>query len=204
MNKTVALYARVSTLEMQDTGLKSQEQALIEYCQNHNITTFNFYNDKASGGQINNRPQLKRLQQDIFTGKVKTVIVWKLDRLSRSLKDGINLLIDWLDRGVRVIAVSQQFDFNGSVGKLVASVLLGIAEMERQNIRENIVRGMKAAKDRGVKIGGREAKIHSEDIIRLKEQGLKMTEIATEMKCSRQALYLALGRIKYQHSPAAL
>ena len=88
-------------------------------------------------------------------GKVGTVICWKLDRISRSLRDGINLLVDWLDRDVRVIAVSQQFDFNGGVGKLIASVLLGIAEMERINIRENIIRGMKATKARGVKIGGK-------------------------------------------------
>jgi len=204
MSKTVALYARVSTLDKQVKGLQSQKQALVEYCQNHNITNFKLYQDKVSGGQINNRPQLKQLQQDIFMGKVGTVVVWKLDRLSRSLKDGINLLVDWLDQGVRVIAVSQQFDFSGSVGKLIASVLLGIAEMERQNIRENIVRGMKAAKGRGVKIGGREAKIHSEDIIRLKGQGWTMTEIATELKCSRQALYLALDRVTSQRSPVAV
>lgn len=90
--------------------------------------------------------------------------------------------------------MSQQFDFSGGVGKLIASVLLGIAEMERINIKENIVWGMKAAKERGVKIGGKEPKIYAQDILRLKEQGMKMTEIAKELGCSRQALYLALGR----------
>ena len=68
--------------------------------------------------------------------------------------------------------------------------------MERINIRENIVRGMKAAKDRGVQIGGKEPKIFADDILRLKEQGLKMTEISKELGCSRQALYLALERDK--------
>lgn len=195
MSKSVGLYIRVSTLDKQIKGMMSQEQALLEYCKNHGLTNIKIYRDRMSGGKIN-RPQLAKLQQDIFMGKVGTVICWKLDRISRSLKDGINLLVDWLDRDVRVIAVSQQFDFNGGVGKLIASVLLGIAEMERQTTRENIVRGMKAARERGVKIGGREPKLFSQDILKLKEQGLKMTDIAKELKCSRQALYLALNREK--------
>lgn len=195
MAKAVGIYIRVSTLDKQIKGMQSQEQALLEYCNNHGMTNIKIYMDKMSGGKID-RPQLNKLQQDIFMGKIGTVLCWKLDRLSRSLKDGINLLVDWLDRDVRVIAVSQQFDFSGGVGKLIASVLLGIAEMERINIRENIVRGMKAAKERGVKIGGKEPKIFAEDILKLKEQGLKMTEIAKELGCSRQALYLALERDK--------
>lgn len=126
MSKAVALYSRVSTVDKQIKGLRSQKEALKEYCRNHNLTNIKIYEDKVSGGKID-RPQLKKLQQDIFLGKISTVIVWKLDRLSRSLKDGINLLVDWLDRGIRIIAVAQQFDFNGAVGKLIASVLLGIA-----------------------------------------------------------------------------
>jgi len=193
----IAVYLRVSTLDKQDKGLLSQEQALMEYCRNHGFEDddIKVYRDRMSGGKID-RPQLQRLQQDIFRGRISTVVVWKLDRLSRSLKDGINLLVDWLDRGVRLVALSQQFDFNGAVGKLIASVLLGIAEMERQNIRENIVRGMKAAKERGVKIGGKEARVKAEDILRLKQEGYRMTEIAEQLNCSRQALYDALRRAK--------
>ena len=193
MSKVIGLYIRTSTVDKQETGAESQDHALKEYCRNHNLADLKVYRDKMSGGEID-RPALQKLQQDIFVGKVKTVIVWKLDRLSRSLKDGINLLVDWLDQGVRVVAVSQQFDFSGAVGKLIASVLLGITEMERQNIRENIVRGMENAKKKGVKIGGSEAKIHKKDILTMKNQGMKMTQIAGILNCSRQALYLALKR----------
>jgi DNA invertase Pin-like site-specific DNA recombinase len=195
MSKAVALYVRVSTVDKQTKGLRSQEDALREYCKNHNLTNIKIYKDKMTGSKIN-RPQLQKLQQDIFLGKISAVICWKLDRLSRSLKDGINLLVDWLDRDIRVIAVSQQFDFNGSVGKLIASVLLGIAEMERQNIRENIVRGMNNAKKQGKKIGGKKPKLFANDIQKLKRQGLNMTEIAKQLGVSRQACYLALKRMK--------
>ena len=157
------------------------------------ITNIRIYRDKMTGSKIN-RPQLNKLQEDIFLGKISTVICWKLDRLSRSLKDGINLLVDWLDRDIRVIAVSQQFDFNGSVGKLIASVLLGIAEMERQNIRENIIRGMNNARKQGKKIGGKEPKLFADDILKLKKQGLNMSQIAKRLGVSRQACYLAIKR----------
>jgi len=147
----------------------------------------------TSGGNID-RPQLKKLREDIFLGNIQTVIVWKLDRLSRSLKDGIGLMVDWLEMGVRIVAVSQQFDFGGIIGKMIASVLLAIGEMERQNIRENIIRGMQVARLRGAKIGGRTARIQLMDIHRLQQEGHKVVDIAKQLQCSRQAVYLALQR----------
>jgi DNA invertase Pin-like site-specific DNA recombinase len=68
-------------------------------------------------------------------GEVDTIVVWKLDRLSRSLRDGINTLCDWCDRGLRVVATSQQIDFNGSLGKMLAAVRFGVAEMEQESDR---------------------------------------------------------------------
>ena len=191
--KHTALYVRVSTANKQDKGLDSQEKALIEYCRNHSISNYKIYRDKLTGGNLD-RPGLKSLEQDIFRGRVVTVVVWKLDRLSRSLKDGISLLVDWLDRGIRIIAISQQFDFSGAVGQLIASVLLGIAQMERENIRENIARGMQAAKQRGARIGGSISKISANDILELKRKGMGVSAIAKELGCSRQTAYSAMKR----------
>jgi DNA invertase Pin-like site-specific DNA recombinase len=124
---------------------------------------------------------------------VGTVLCWKLDRLSRSLKDGINILSDWCERGIRVVAVSQQIDLNGSVGKIIAAVLLGVAQMERENIRENVKRGMAAAKARGVQLGKR-PKLFAADIKRLQDKGLNTTQAAKKLGVSRQAVYKALQR----------
>jgi DNA invertase Pin-like site-specific DNA recombinase len=193
MQKITALYVRVSTISKQDKGLDSQENALIEYCQNHGIKNYKFYRDKQTGGNLD-RPSLNKLQEDVFRGRVSTVVVWKLDRLSRSLKDGINLLVNWLENGLRVVAVAQQFDFNGAVGQLVASVLLGIAQMERENISENISRGMQAAIKKGKRIGGSLPKIKPQDAVELKKQGKTIAEIARQLNCSRQTIYSALKR----------
>lgn len=192
--KRTALYCRVSTENLQDNGLKSQKMVLLEYCKNHGIENPHIYEDKISGG-TNVRPQLERLQKDIFVGKIDTVITYKIDRISRSIRQGINIIADWLQRDVRIICVAQQFDFSGVLGQMVASLLLGIAEMERQNICENVQRGIRAAIARGVKFGGSKPKYAPQEILQMKNDGMTISQIAQKLKCSRQTIYTTLSRI---------
>ena len=81
------------------------------------------------------------------------VVVWKLDRISRRQKDGINLLADWCERGVRVVSVTQQIDLSGAVGRMVASVMFGLAEIELEYRRERQAAGIRVAKSQGVYTG---------------------------------------------------
>jgi DNA invertase Pin-like site-specific DNA recombinase len=188
--KHTAVYIRVSTLK-QETGLDSQQSALEEYCKNHGISNYKVYKDRLTGGNLD-RPALQRLQDDIFRGRVDTVVVWKLDRLSRSLKDGINLLCSWLEKDIRIIAISQNFDLSGAVGKMIMSLLLGIAEMERANIRENIVRGLHRAKQKGIQLGGSDPQYNYSEITALKNQGMSVSQISRHLGCTRQTVYTAL------------
>ena len=191
---SIGVYVRVSTLD-QETGANSQVAALKVYLQGWGLEGpegVKWYRDCLSGKDLK-RPAFKQMQRDIFNGEVKTVIVWKLDRLSRSLRHGINVLCDWLDKGVRVVAVSQQLDFNGPVGQMVAGILFAVAQMERDNLRENTKRGLLAAKARGVKLG-RRPKLFARDIVPLLQQGLCVGAVATRLGVSRQAIYDALER----------
>jgi len=190
-NKVVAVYVRVSTFD-QVKGLRSQEKALRDYCRNNGYEKVTWYKNKLSGATTK-RPAFKRLQRDIFNVKVGTVVCWKLDRLSRSTRDGINLLCDWLAKGIRIIAVTQQLDFSGAVGQMVASVLFAIAQMERENLRENTKRGLAAAKARGVRLGKR-PKLFAKDIVPMLENDMSITAIAEQLGKSRMAIYNALKR----------
>ena len=187
----VAVYVRVSTLD-QKSGIESQEKALREYLANHGIETATWYRDMITGATTD-RPAFNELQKAIFNGKHKTVVVWKLDRLSRSLRDGVNLLHDWLDQGIRIVSITQQLDLSNTMGKLVAHLLLGLAEMERENLRENTKRGMAAAKARGVKLGKR-PRLFKRDIKERMRRGRSVTQIARSLGKSRQALYDCLRR----------
>ena len=80
----------------------------------------------------------KIYRDKLFAGEYKTVIVFKLDRLSRSLTDGLTVISDWLSSGVRLVSTSQQFDFSGAIGKMLSAVLLSVAEMENGSPRGHI------------------------------------------------------------------
>ncbi len=189
--KKIAVYLRVSTLD-QEKGMLSQEKALKDYCTNHGFTKLIWYKDKMTGSTLK-RPAFDKLQSDIFAGKIGTVIVWKLDRLSRSLKDGINVLTNWLEKEIRIISITQQLDFNGAVGQLIASVLFAVAAMERENLRENTKRGIAAAKARGIKLGKR-PKLFAKDIVPLLQDGFSIAMVSKKLGKTRQAIYDALKR----------
>jgi DNA invertase Pin-like site-specific DNA recombinase len=120
----------------------------------------------------------------------------ELDRLSRNLREGINVLADWCDKGLRVASTSQQIDFNGSLGKMLAAVLLGIAEMEQELRRERQAVGIRAAKARGIYIGRQvgTTKAKPDRGKQLRSQGLTATEIATSMSVSERTVFRYLIR----------
>ena len=151
----IAVYVRVSTKGQNDAGQKRDIQRWLDG-NGYKSDEVVWFIDKSSGDNLD-RPEFERLLTAIFNGEIKTVVVWKLDRLSRSLRDGINVLADWCDRGLRVVSVTQQIDFNGATGKMLAAVLLGLAELEQETRRERQASGIAAAKERGGVYNGRQA-----------------------------------------------
>jgi len=192
--KWIAAYVRVSTIGQNEEG---QRQEIRKWLQGNGIDgrSVRWYIDKATGDNLD-RPEFEKLQQAIFLGDVGTVIVYKLDRLSRSLRDGINTLADWIEKGVRVVSVTQQLDFSGPTGKLIASVLFAVAEMEQETRRERQAAGIAAAKERGAYKGrkGGTTKRKPREARRLREKGLSLEQIATAMGVSRRTVIRYLQR----------
>lgn len=124
------------------------------------------------------------------------MVIWRLDRLSRTIRDGLNTLCDWCDRSLRIVSVSQQIDFNGTIGKMIASVLFGVAEMEQQTRRERQRAGIEAAKARGVYLGRQKGttKATPARARDLRDSGLKVDEIATALGISRRTTIRYLNR----------
>jgi DNA invertase Pin-like site-specific DNA recombinase len=146
---------------------------------------------KGASGDNLERPEFKRLQTAIFNGEIGTVCVYKLDRLSRSLRDGIETLCGWIDKGVRVVSVTQQIDFNGTVGKMIAAVLLGVAEMEQENRRERQAAGIARAKKKGVYKGRKAGKPKADPkrARELRDKGLTPDEICRSLGVSRNTFF---------------
>jgi DNA invertase Pin-like site-specific DNA recombinase len=121
--------------------------------------------------------------------------VWKLDRVSRRQRDGINLLADWCDRGVRVVVVTQQIDLSGAVGRMMAAVMFGLAEIEMEFRRERQAAGIAVAKNfriyRGRKRGTTKAK--PARARELRRRGLTIAEIATAIGISKRTAFRYLA-----------
>jgi Resolvase, N terminal domain len=122
--KVLACYVRVSTIGQNEAGQRAE---IERWLTGNSITpaSVRWFVDKGRSGDNLTRPAFERLQAAVFAGEVGTVVTYKLDRISRSLRDGINVLSEWCDKGLRVVSVTQQIDFNGTVGKMLAAVLLG-------------------------------------------------------------------------------
>jgi len=191
--KSLAVYIRVSTVGQNEAG---QRREIKRWLSGNNIDpkTVRWFIDQSTGDNLD-RPAFQELQQAVFMGEISTVVVWKLDRLSRSLRDGINTLADWCDAGLRVVSVTQQIDFNGTVGKMLAAVLLGVAEMEQETRRERQRAGIDAAKEAGKYTGRRSGSTKAKPAraIKLRERGLTHGEIATAMGVSRRTVIRYLG-----------
>ena len=112
------------------------------------------YDDGGFTGSNMERPALQRLLADIEAGEVDCVIVYKVDRLSRSLLDFTKIVETFDQHGVSFVSVTQQFNTSTSMGRLVLNVLLSFAQFEREMISERIRDKVAASRRRGKWSGG--------------------------------------------------
>jgi DNA invertase Pin-like site-specific DNA recombinase len=189
----VACYVRVSTRRQKDDAQRAEIQKWLDG-QGIASEQVEWYADKETGKTLQ-RPAFERLQQDIFLGTVKTVVMWKLDRLSRRLRDGVNTLADWCERGLKLVVVTQQIELNGPVGRMIAAVLLGLAEIELEYRKERQTAGIEVAKQKGVYKGRRKGTTKSKpDRAReLRDKGLTAAEIAQAMGVSLRTVFRYLN-----------
>ena len=190
----IACYCRVSSRRQKND---SQRAEITRWLEASGIDPSNalWFEDHETGKTLC-RPAFEKLQKAVFDGRARTVIVWKLDRLSRRQRHGINLLADWCDRGVRVVSVTQQVDLSGPVGRMVASLMFGLAEIELEYRRERQAAGIAVAKSQG-KYRGRKkgtTKAPAERARVLRRRGLTTAEIATALGVTERTVFRYLDR----------
>lgn len=156
MGKT-ALYIRVSTDAQFEEGysVDAQKEKLEQYCKLKDITDYEFYVDGGWSGSNIERPEMKRMITDIKNREVSAVIVYKLDRLSRSQKDTVFLLEDIFNPNeCNFISLNENFDTTTPYGKAMIGILSVFAQLERENIRERTRMGMYERVKSGLWMGG--------------------------------------------------
>jgi site-specific DNA recombinase len=159
--KRCAIYTRKSSeegLEQEFNSLQAQSEACEDYIrsQRHEgwVSTRTRYDDGGfSGGNID-RPALQRLLADIRAGRIDIIVVYKVDRLTRSLADFARLVEIFDAQGVSFVSVTQQFNTTSSMGRLTLNVLLSFAQFEREVTGERIRDKIAASKKKGMWMGG--------------------------------------------------
>lgn len=156
MKKLTACYARVSTQEQVKEGYSIDEQIerLRSYCEAMGWNRYKIYVEAGYSGGNMNRPALQEMLKDIRSGMIEKVVVYKLDRLSRSQKDTLNLIEDeFLAHGVDFISMSENFDTSSPFGRAMVGILAVFAQLEREQIKERMNMGREARAKEGKWVG---------------------------------------------------
>ena len=141
--KNVALYVRVSTdIQVDGYSIDEQIERLEKYCDANRWIIYNKYIDPGYSGSNMDRPGLTDLVKDIRRKKIDLVLVYKLDRLSRSQKDTLYLIEEeFLPNGVDFISMTENFDTSSPFGRAMIGILSVFAQLERENIKHRLAMG---------------------------------------------------------------
>src|SRR6516162_10237193 len=156
-----AIYTRKSSeegLEQEFNSLQAQREACEAFIESQRqegwVCLRASYDDGGFSGATIDRPALQQLLTDLTAGRVDTIVVYKIDRLTRSLADFAKI-VEILDaRGASFVSVTQQFNTTTSMGRLTLNVLLSFAQFEREVIGERIRDKIAASKRKGMWMGG--------------------------------------------------
>jgi DNA invertase Pin-like site-specific DNA recombinase len=156
-----AIYTRKSTehnLDLEFNSLDAQREACEAYIKSQSHEGWRLipyhYDDGGLSGASLNRPSLQRLLSEVSDGKIDIILVYKVDRLTRSLADFAKLVELFDQRGVSFVSITQSFNTTSSMGRLTLNVLLSFAQFEREVIGERVRDKIAASKRKGLWVGG--------------------------------------------------
>ena len=188
----VALYARTSTIDRQDPEMQLRE--LREYAGIREWEITGIYEDRGYTGTNSNRPMLMQVLRDAKQRRFDIILVWKLDRWGRSLREIVMMLQELSDHGIEFCSLKDALDLSTSQGRLMMHLLAAFAQFEADIIKTRVLAGLDNAKAKGKRLG--RPRLHDSDAIRsLRAEGLSYRAIqrrlSVPMGCISRALAAA-------------
>lgn len=148
----VVLYARVSTGD-QSLGLDLQLAKLAAYADVHDLQVIDTVTDDGVSARTLDRPGWHKIEKLLATGRIDGVVIYKLDRLSRTVADFAKVLDRFAAEGLALMSVMDQLDTTSAGGRLVVNIMASVAEWERQVIAERTRDALAQTKARGTYLG---------------------------------------------------
>jgi DNA invertase Pin-like site-specific DNA recombinase len=186
--KRAALYMRVSTL---DQHPETQLYDLHQMAQQRGYQIVEEYTDRISGAKAR-RPGLDALMRDARRGRFDVVLVWASDRIARSVKHFLDVLDELNRLNIEFISFREQIDTGGPLGRAVVVIIGAIAELERNLIVERVRAGMRRAKLEGRHIGRKPLVLDRDAILRDRQRGHSLSQLAKSHLVSRATIYRLL------------
>jgi len=186
--RRAALYARVSTLDQEP---ENQLAELRRYVAARDWVAIEYVDQGVSGAK-DRRPALDRLVADARRRQVDTVVVWRLDRLGRSLKHLVTLLDEFHAVGVGFVSLGEGIDLHTPAGRLQLHILAALAEFERARIAERVAAGLARARQNGTRLG-RPEKVVPESVLG-SVRGLSVREAARRLGVSPATAHRGLSQ----------
>ncbi|MEY2565254.1 MAG: hypothetical protein QOH88_3447 [Verrucomicrobiota bacterium] len=194
----VTIYARVST---DAQSHDSQLQEVRRYCERRGWVAVSEVIDTASGVKTS-RSGLDRLMAAVRRGKVDVVVVFKLDRLGRSLAHLAQLIAEFQTHGVALVCTSQGIDTTNQnpAAQLQLNILCAVAEFERAIIKERVCAGIAAARSRGVTLGRPSTlKRHEKAVAELLRDGLGVCAISRKLRIPLSSTHKVIETLRQRH-----
>jgi len=189
MAKRIVAYVRVSTDEQH---VETQITAISKFCALHGWGILETYQDVGLSGAQDSRPALDKLKKDCVSGKFDSVVVFKFDRMARSVSHLLECLELFRRNEIDFISISEGIDTSSAVGRMVFTFLGAIAEFERSLIKERVVAGIARAQAEGVHCGRPRKGLDIGLALSLHKQGRSVREIAREVHASSSSVHRSL------------
>jgi DNA invertase Pin-like site-specific DNA recombinase len=197
-----AVYARVSTLNGQDSTMQTRE--LAEYCQRRGWSVYDTYVDDGFSGKKDSRPQLNRMMRDAHARRFDVVICWRFDRFSRSVSHLCRALETFNALDIQFVSMIEQVDTTTPTGKLVFTILGAVAEGERNLIAERVRSGLRNARAKGKTLGRPKKGVNVSRIKELRASGASWRKIANTMGLSVGTVYAAANGLEQTQQSGSL
>lgn len=190
--KRAVVYARVSTL---DQNCDTQLLDLRQLAEQRGLTILEEFVDHGISGARAKRPGLDRLLGDARRGKFDVLVVWSFDRMARSVRHLIELLDELTKLNIEFISFREAIDTAGPLGRALIVIIGAIAELERNLIIERVRAGMRRARLEGRHIGRKPLELDREAIVRDRERGRSLSELARTYRTSRATIRRVLATV---------
>jgi DNA invertase Pin-like site-specific DNA recombinase len=174
----IAIYARVST---KDQSCELQTRDLRTYCTARGFDRVREYVDVGQSGAKDSRPELNNLMDDARKRQFDAIVVWRFDRFARSTKHLLLALEEFRSLGIQFISYQENVDTSTPLGQALFTIVSAVAQLERELIRERVTAGIRNAKANGKKLGRPKTLVDRARVLKLREQGHSLQQIATHL-----------------------